>query len=196
MIEFSKDHSPAWLEMMSAYQVFRAKLSEWSCKSDQVKQKDLSLELDSWENRDIHRRMLVLALLRSTEMWDKKVLLLVQKELTEAALYEQDEVAAYAQMALSKLKGQSERLAIADEVLRLAAVEEEKTEPDPVVFHNGCLLLYDLHCEAQFSQYADRYANLIEQAYGLDEKDLTDMKKNAVRRALDRGSVWAHEPNR
>ena len=177
MIEFSKDHSPAWLEMMSAYQVFRAKLSEWSCKSDQVKQKDLSLELDSWENRDIHRRMLVLALLRSTEMWDKKVLLLVQKELTEAALYEQDEVAAYAQMALSKLKGQSERLVIADEVLRLAAIEEEKTEPDPIVFHNGCLLLYDLHCEAQFSQYADRYANLIEQAYGLEEKDLTDMKR-------------------
>ena len=45
------------------------------------------------------------------------------------------------------------------------------------MFHNGCLLLYDLHCEAQFSQYADRYANLIEQAYGLDEKDLMDMKK-------------------
>ena len=60
---------------------------------------------------------------------------------------------------------------------RLAAIEEEKTEPDPIVFHNGCLLLYDLHCEAQFSQYADRYANLIEQAYGLDEKDLMDMKK-------------------
>lgn len=79
MIEFSKDHSPAWLEMMSAYQVFRAKLSEWSCKSDQVKQKDLSLELDSWENRDIHRRMLVLALLRSTEMWDKKCFSLSRK---------------------------------------------------------------------------------------------------------------------
>lgn len=80
-------------------------------------------------------------------------------------------------MALSKLKGRSERLAIADEVLRLAAVEGEKAEPDPIIFHNGCLLLYDLHCEAEFSQYADRYANLIEQAYGLDEKDLTDMKK-------------------
>ena len=79
MIEFSKDHSPAWLEMMSAYQVFRAKLSEWSCKSDQVKQKDLSMELDSWENRDIHRRMLVLALLRSTEMWDKKCFFLSRK---------------------------------------------------------------------------------------------------------------------
>ena len=80
-------------------------------------------------------------------------------------------------MALSKLKGQSERLVIADEVLRLAAIEEEKTEPDPIVFHNGCLLLYDLQCEAHFLQYVDRYANLIEQAYGLEEKDLTDMKR-------------------
>ena len=44
-------------------------------------------------------------------------------------------------------------------------------------FSIGCLLLYDLHCEAEFSQYADRYGTLIEQAYGLDEKDLADMKK-------------------
>ena len=28
MIEFSKDHSSAWMEMMSAYQVFREKLFE------------------------------------------------------------------------------------------------------------------------------------------------------------------------
>ena len=121
--------------------------------------------------------MLAVDLLRSTEMWDKKALLLVQKELTAIALQEQDEIAAYARMALSKLKDQSEQLTIADEVLRLAAVEEEKAEPDSVVFHNGCLLLYDLHCEAEFSQYADRYANLIEQAYGLDGKDLANMKK-------------------
>lgn len=135
------------------------------------------LELDSWENRDIHRRMLVVNLLRSTEMWDEKALLLVLKELTAIALQEQDEIAAYARMALSKIKDQSERLTIADEVLRLAAVEGEKPEPDPVIFHNGCLLLFDLHCEAEFSQYVDRYANLIDQAYGLDEKDLTEMKK-------------------
>ena len=68
------------------------------------------LELDSWENRELHRRMLVVDLLRSTEMWDEKALLLVQKELTAIALQEQDEVAAYARMALFKLKGQSERL--------------------------------------------------------------------------------------
>ena len=142
MIEFSKDHSSAWMEMMSAYQVFRAKLFDWAHEPDQKKQKDLLLELDSWENRDIHRRMLVVNLLRSTEMWDEKALLLVLKELTAIALQEQDEIAAYARMALSKIKDQSERLTIADEVLRLAAVEGEKPEPDPVIFHNGCLLLF------------------------------------------------------
>ena len=177
MIEFSKDHSSAWMEMMSAYQVFREKLFDWTHEPDQKKQKDLLLELDSWENRDIHRRMLVVDLLRSTEMWDEKALLLVLKELTAIALQEQEVIAAFVRMALSKLKGRSERLAIADEVLRLVAEEEGKAEPDPVVFHNGCLLLYDLHCEAEFSQYADRYGTLIEQAYGLDEKDLADMKK-------------------
>ena len=161
MIEFSKDHSSAWMEMMSAYQVFRAKLFDWAHEPDRKKQKDLLLELDSWENRDIHRRMLVVNLLRSTEMWDEKALLLVLKELTAIALQEQDEIAAYARMALSKIKDQSERLTIADEVLRLAAVEGEKPEPDPVIFHNGCLLLFNLHCEAEFSQYVDRYANLI-----------------------------------
>ena len=93
------------------------------------------------------------------------------------ARMEQEVIAAFVRMALSKLKGRSERLAIADEVLRLVAEEEGKAEPDPVVFHNGCLLLYDLHCEAEFSQYADRYGTLIEQAYGLDEKGLADMKK-------------------
>ena len=29
MIEFSKDHSSAWMEMMSAYQVFREKLFDY-----------------------------------------------------------------------------------------------------------------------------------------------------------------------
>ena len=177
MIEFGKDHSSAWMEMMLAYQVFQAKLFDWAHEPDQKKQKDLLLELDSWENRDLHRRMLVVDLLRSTEMWDEKALLLVRKELTAVALQEQDEIASYARMALSKLKDQSERLTIANEVLRLAAVEEEKAEPDPVVFHNGCLLLYDLQCEEQFSWYADRYGTLIEQAYGLDKKDLAEMKK-------------------
>ena len=177
MIEFDKDHSSTWIEMMSAYQVFRAKLFDWANEPDQVKQKDLLMELGSWKNRDLHRRMLVVDFLRSTEMWDKKAIILLKKELTAIALQEQDEVAACARMALLKLKCQPERLAIADEVLRMAVVEEEKAEPDPVVFHNGCLLLDELQCETQFSQYTDRYANLIEQAYGLDKNDLTDMKK-------------------
>lgn len=115
--------------------------------------------------------------LRSTQMWDEKALLSIQKELTAIALQEQDEIAASPRTPLTELKRRSERLAIADEVLGLAAVEEEeKAEPDPVVFHNGCLLLYDLQCEAQFSQYAARYGNLVELAYGLDEKNLADMK--------------------
>ena len=177
MIEFDKDHSSAWIEMMSAYQVFRAKLFDWANEPDQVKQKDLLMELGSCKNRDLHRRMLVVDFLRSTEMWDKKAIILLKKELTAIALQEQDEVAACARMALLKLKCQPERLAIADEVLRMAEVEEEKAEPDPVVFHNGCLLLYDLQCESQFLQYTARYGKLIEQAYGVDEKDLADMKK-------------------
>ena len=41
MIEFGKDHSPAWLELMSAYQIFRARLFDWSREPDQVKQRDL-----------------------------------------------------------------------------------------------------------------------------------------------------------
>ena len=56
MIEFGKDHSPAWLELMSAYQIFRARLFDWSREPDQVKQRDLLLELGSWENRDLNRR--------------------------------------------------------------------------------------------------------------------------------------------
>lgn len=79
MIEFDKNHSTAWMEMMSAYQIFRAKLFDWTHEPDQVKQKDLLQELGSWESRDLHRRMLVVDFLRSTEMWDKKSLLLVQK---------------------------------------------------------------------------------------------------------------------
>ena len=58
MIEFGKDHSPAWLELMSAYQIFRARLFDWSREPDQVKQRDLLLELGSWENRDLNRRTL------------------------------------------------------------------------------------------------------------------------------------------
>lgn len=104
MIEFDKDHSSAWIEMMSAYQVFRAKLFDWANEPDQVKQKDLLMELGSWKNRDLHRRMLVVDFLRSTEMWDKKAIILLKKELTAIALQEQDEVAACARMALLKLQ--------------------------------------------------------------------------------------------
>ena len=101
MIEFGKDHSPAWLELMSAYQIFRARLFDWSREPDQVKQRDLLLELGSWENRDLNRRTLVADLLRSAEMWDEKALLLVQKELTAIPLQEQEVIAAFVLLQLS-----------------------------------------------------------------------------------------------
>ena len=47
MIEFSKDHSSAWMEMMSAYQIFRAKLFDWAHEPDQKKQKDCLWITDS-----------------------------------------------------------------------------------------------------------------------------------------------------
>lgn len=177
MIEFSKEHSAAWLQLMSAYQIFRTKLFDWAHEPDQIKQQDLMLELASWENRELFRRILVTDFLRSTEMWDENAILLVWKELTAIALQEQEEIAAYARMALAKLKRRPERFAIADEVFLLAATEKERNGPDLDVFHNGCLLLYDLGCEAHFSQFAEQYGTLIEQAYGLDEKDLADMEK-------------------
>ena len=86
MIEFGKDHSPAWLELMSAYQIFRARLFDWSREPDQVKQRDLLLELGSWENRDLNRRTLVADLLRSAEMWDEKALRLVPVSYTHLTL--------------------------------------------------------------------------------------------------------------
>ena len=67
MIEFDKDHSSTWIEMMSAYQVFRAKLFDWVNEPDQVKQKDLLMELGSWKNRDLHRRLLVVDFLQKPD---------------------------------------------------------------------------------------------------------------------------------
>ena len=87
-----------------SYQIFRARLFDWSREPDQVKQRDLLLELGSWENRDLNRRTLVADLLRSAEMWDEKALLLVQKELTAIALQEQEVIAAFVRMALSSSK--------------------------------------------------------------------------------------------
>ena len=178
-----------------SYQIFRARLFDLEPRTGSGKAKRPATGAWFLGNRDLNRRTLVADLLRSAEMWDEKALLLVQKELTAIALQEQEVIAAFVRMALSKLKGRSERLAIADEVLRLVAEEEGKAEPDPVVFHNGCLLLYDLQCEMQFSQYADRYETLIEQAYGLDEKDLAGMKKELSAGPWIERSVRAYEPN-
>jgi len=177
MVEFDKEHSAAWLELMWAYQSFRQKLYAWAKEANQVKYRDLSMELGACETWDLHRRMLVTDFLRSTEMWDETAILLAYKELTAAALQEQQEVAGYARMALAKLRNRPERLTIADEVFLLAAAEEKQKEPDPDVFHNGCMLLYDLGCEAHFSRFAGQYGILIEQAYGLNQEDFARMKE-------------------
>ncbi len=182
MIEFNEEHSLAWLELMSAYQIFRTKLFDWAHESDQIKRQDLLLEYDGWKNRDIFRRLLVTDFLRSTEMWDEKAILLIWKELTAVALQEQEEIAAYARLALAKIKHCPERLDVAEEVFWLAAAAEKREKPDLDVFHNGCCLLYDLECEEHFARFAAQYGVLIEQAYGLDKKDLADMHKALVQK--------------
>ncbi|MUU10459.1 MAG: hypothetical protein EP146_03320 [Oscillibacter sp.] len=105
---------------------FRARLFDWSREPDQVKQRDLLLELGSWENRISTEERWWRIFYAAPRCGMKKPLLLVQKELTAIALQEQEVIAAFVRMALSKLKGRSERLAIADEVLRLVAEEEGK----------------------------------------------------------------------
>ena len=180
MIEFDKAHSEAWLELMCAYQSFEYKLYDWAKQSNAVKYQDLLMEVGPWDwkSRDFHKRLLVINFLRSTEMWDNQAILLVHKELTAIALQEQQELAAYARMVVEKIKHCPERFAVADEVFVLAEAEEKCTEPDVDVFHNGCLLLYDLGCEAHFSRFVERYGDLIEQAYGLDKSDFVRMKES------------------
>lgn len=111
-------------------------------------------------------------------MWDTGAIMLIQEELTEVALTEQSEVAAWARMALEKIKSKPERLAIADKVAAIAVNEANKEEPDYDVFHNGCMLLRDLQCKEHFIKFVEEYKSLIYLAYGLDEKDLEDMKNS------------------
>ncbi len=177
MTDFSEEHSRKWLELMSAYENFRLKIFNWAHETDNVKKKDLLLEFGTWENRDIQRRLLTADLLRSTEMWDDKAIALIYKELTQAALQEQEEIAAYARMALAKLKFQPQLPYIVREVFRICKIEESKEQPDFDVFHNGCCLLYDLGNEQHFSKFTSQYRQLIEKAYGLNEDDLEDMRK-------------------
>ncbi len=173
MIEFSKEHSNAWLELMTAYQEFRAKVFYWAKENNDVKFHDLYIELSSpIIERDLHKRLLIMDFLRNTDMWDEKAIVLVYKELTKIALQEQEEVAGYAQMVLKKIKHRPERIDIADKVFMLASVEAKQKKPDCMLFHNGCMLLHDLGCKQQLEQFIQEYKHLIYLASGLDEMDL------------------------
>lgn len=176
MKECSKQHSKAWLELMGAYQEFRTKLFYWVQESDDVKHHDLSMELGiPIITRDLQQRLLVMNFLSSTDMWDEKAILLVYEELTKIALQEQDEIAAYARMALKKIKHQTERIHIADKVFQLATIEKKQEEPDCVLFQNGCMLLHDLGCKEQLKHYIYEYKDDITLASGLDETDLNEL---------------------
>ncbi len=173
MIEFNKEHSSTWLELMAAYQNFREKIFYWAKENDNTKYHDLSIELSTpILERDLFKRLLIIDFLQSTDMWDETAILLIYKQLTDIALQEQDEIAAGARIALQKIRPQSQRANIADEIFAFAAIEAEKKEPDCIVFHNGWMLLYDLNCKEQLEQFIDKYHHFIYLACGFDETDL------------------------
>lgn len=61
MIEFSKEHSQSWLELMASYQHFREKIFDWIKESDDIKHHDLSIELSTpILERDLHKCLLVI----------------------------------------------------------------------------------------------------------------------------------------
>ncbi len=176
MIDFSKEHSKAWLELMTAYQDYRAKIFNWAKENDDVKYHDLYIELSTpMVKRDLHKRLLIMNFLSNTDMWDEKSIISVCEELTKIALQEQEEVAAYARMTLKKIKHRSERINIAEQVLMLAAAEEKQEKTDYDIFHNGCMLLFALGCKEHLKQFIDKYKSFIYSASGLDEADLNEL---------------------
>ena len=175
MIEFSREHSKAWLELMTAYQDYKVKIFNWAKESTDVKYHDLYIELNEpLLKRDLQKRLLIMSFLRNTDMWDEDAILSVLEELTKIALQEQDEVAAYARMTLKKLSA-AQRIKIAEQVLMLAAAEEKQEQPDCDIFHNGCMLLFDLGCKEHLRQFIDKYRDFIYSASGFDEADLNEL---------------------
>ncbi len=176
MIEFSKEHSDTWLELMATYQEFRTKVFYWAKENDDVKFHDLYMELSlPIIERDLHKRLLIMNFLQSTDMWDEKAILLVYEVLTEIALQEQDEVSAYARIVLKKIKHRPERVDIAKNISVIAREEAKQENPDCIIFHNGCMLLHDLGCKEQLEQFIEKYKHLIYLASGLDETDLLEL---------------------
>jgi len=177
MEEFEREHSASWQELTAAYRRFREAVFYWAHEGDAVKHHDLSVELGApVPERDLHRRLLVLDLLRSTEMWDEQAIALAWEELTEIALLEQDEAAACARMALWKIRRRPERDRVAERVFLLASAEKKRREQaDNMVFHNGCELLHDLGCREMLRRFIQAYGDRIQQASGLDRADLNEL---------------------
>jgi len=176
MIDFSKEHSKAWLELMTAYQDFRVKIFNWAKENDDIKYHDLYIELSPpLIKRNLHKRLLIMNFLRNTDMWDENAIISVFEELTKIALQEQEEVAAYARMTLKKIKHYSERIKIAEQVFMLAEAEEKQEKPDCDSFHNGCMLLFDLGCKEHLKRFINKYKGFIYSASGLDEADLNEL---------------------
>lgn len=60
----------------------------------------------------------------------------------------------------------------------LAAEEERQEKPDCDIFHNGCMLLFDIGCREYLEQFIDKYKCFIYSASGLDEADLNELIKS------------------
>lgn len=173
-----RKHSNSFQELMAAYQQFQDRLFDWTHENAHTKQADLLCELSQPIcRRDLHKRLFLLNLLKSTEMWDIQAIASVCSELTEIALYEQDEIAADAQLALQKLCRLPQKSAVAAKVFALAQQETQKPQPDELVFHNGAMLLYGLECAKEFSEFIAQYHFFVFCASGLEKNDLEQMRQ-------------------
>lgn len=162
MIEFSKEHSKEWLELMVAYQNYRIKLFNWTKENIDVKYRDLFMELNQpLFERNLHKRLLIMDFLRNTDMWDENVILSIFKELIKISLQEQEVIASYARMTLKKIAHCSKQIEIVEQVFMLAEKEEKKEKPDYDIFHNAYILLFDLGYSEQLEQFIDKYKDFI-----------------------------------
>ncbi len=180
MITYYEEHSASWIALMKLYQQFQAAVFYWVKEAEDVRHKDLLMELTPLfgSERDLHRRLFVTDFLQSTDMWDERTIELVWKELTQIALMEQEEVAARAAKALLKLKSPATRLCIAEEIFILAENELQKKKPDFVLFGLGCTLLRQIGCKESFERFCTQYKNQIYLGTGLEEFDLEEMAQS------------------
>jgi len=180
MIAFQEEHSLSWSELMEYYQRYRAAVFRWVNETEEVRCKDLLMELTPLfsKERSLSRRLLVTDFLHSTDMWDEKTIAFVWKELTQIALAEQEEVAGWAAQALLKIKSSSIRACIIEEIFSLAKQELERDKPDFVLFGMGCTLLWRLGCKESFERFCTLYKNQIYLGIGFDETDFKEMAQS------------------